>query len=409
MKKIFVITPWIPYPLNSGGNQGTFNTLSVLSKHFDVTVCILADSHGDDFKMLTQQLPQVNFIQLPISDKSHYGLFRRIYHRLSKDIFKDNYVFKIDQMYSKFGLITSYIVYQISDYLKNHNFDLIQVEYYEALPIVYALPKDVKKLFVHHEIGYVVNELKSDFSDKYCYFKFLEAKDQEIAFLNRYDGVVTVSKVDATKLSKEGVTTKIYPSFSSIKLENNIKEVKPYRKYLSFVGPEVHTPNKVGLLWFLNNCWSAILEKDAELKLQIIGKWTDETEKKFISQYSNIEFKGFVEDLPTCLSGSIMIVPITVGSGIRMKLLESTSNHIPFVSTTVGAEGLPFNDNEDGFIKSSAKEFIDSALALQDIEKQRKFAKSAYDKVIANYSIDALEQNKIAIINDILKNNNNDY
>ena len=78
MKKIFVITPWIPYPLNSGGNQGTFNTLSVLSKHFDVTVCILADSHGDDFKMLTQQLPQVNFIQLPISDKSRYGLFRRI-------------------------------------------------------------------------------------------------------------------------------------------------------------------------------------------------------------------------------------------------------------------------------------------------------------------------------------------
>ena len=70
---------------------------------------------------------------------------------------------------------------------------------------------------------------------------------------------------------------------------------------------------------------------------------------------------------------------------------------------------IQINDNEDGFIKSSAKEFIDSVLALQDIEKQRKFAKSAYDKVIANYSIDALEQNKIAIINDILKNNNNDY
>lgn len=406
MKKIFVITPWIPYPLNSGGSQGTFNTLSVLCKHYDVTVCILADTHGDDFKMLTMQLPNVKFIQIPIRDNSCYGLFKRLFHRLSVKLFKNNRIFKIDQMYSKFDFITSYLICQIDGYLKDNHFDLIQVEYYEALPIVCALPTHVKKLFVHHELGYVVNELKSDFTDKYCYSRFLIAKDQEISFLNRYDGIVTVSKVDALKLNEVGVKTKIYPSFSSIKLENNIKELQPYRKYLSFVGPEVHSPNKIGLLWFLNNCWSSILEKDSHIKLQIIGKWTAETQKKISSQYENLEFKGFVDDLPSCLSGSIMIVPITVGSGIRMKLLESSSNHIPFVSTVVGAEGLPFKDNEDGYIKSTPLDFTNAVLDMQDVEKQKVFSENAYNKVISNYSLEALEKNKIAIISDILNNNN---
>lgn len=406
MKKIFVITPWIPYPLNSGGSQGTFNTLFVLSKHYDITVCILADTQGEDFKMLTKQLPHINFLQIPVKDNSTYGLFKRICNRLSKMWFKNNHIFRIDNLYSKFKFISPYLVYQINDYLSNNHFDLVQVEYYEALPIIGALPSNVKTLFVHHELGYVVNKLKSNLSDMYCRQRYLEAKDLEIGFLNRYNGVVTVSTIDAQKLKENGVKSKIYPSFSSIKFENNIKEVQPYRKYLSFVGPEVHSPNKVGLIWFLNNCWSAILEKDADLKLQIIGKWTEETKKKFISKYANIEFKGFVEDLPSCLSGSIMVVPITIGSGIRMKLLESSSNHIPFVSTIVGAEGLPFKDNEDGFIKSSAQEFIDAVLELQNIDKQRKFAESAYNKVISKYSLDALEQNKIAIINDILNNDN---
>ena len=46
------------------------------------------------------------------------------------------------------------------------------------------------------------------------------------------------------------------------------------------------------------------------------------------------------------IANTIMIVPITIGSGIRMKILEAISNGVPVVSTSIGAQGLPLEDKK---------------------------------------------------------------
>ena len=53
-----------------------------------------------------------------------------------------------------------------------------------------------------------------------------------------------------------------------------------------------------------------------------------------------IKFVGYVEDLSDFLKGSIALVPIRIGSGLRMKILDAVSLGIPFVTTSKGVEGL---------------------------------------------------------------------
>ena len=96
-----------------------------------------------------------------------------------------------------------------------------------------------------------------------------------------------------------------------------------------------------------------------------------------------------------------MIVPINIGSGIRMKILEGTSRGIPFISTTVGAEGIPVKDGEHCFITDDPDTFVNDIIKLQDTELQIKFVKAANDMVNECYSVKALRKNRLEIYQKI--------
>ena len=96
-----------------------------------------------------------------------------------------------------------------------------------------------------------------------------------------------------------------------------------------------------------------------------------------------------------------MIVPITIGSGIRMKILEAASMGIPFVSTTVGAEGIPLRDGHDCFLTDSPNTFVEDIVKLQDKELKLLFIQNANCMVCENYSLEALRRNRLEIYNTV--------
>ena len=92
-----------------------------------------------------------------------------------------------------------------------------------------------------------------------------------------------------------------------------------------------------------------------------------------------------------------MIVPITIGSGIRMKILEAASMGIPFVSTTVGAEGIPVKDSHDCFLTDNPETFVDDIIKLQDNVLKLQFIQNANKMVWENYSLKELRKNRLGI------------
>ena len=270
----------------------------------------------------------------------------------------------------------------------------------DNIDFINIIPPHIQTIFVHHELRYIRNELFLSQQNDSLYSKVVyeTEKIKEIHLLNKFDKIITLSNIDKEKLTTNGVKSIIYPSFAVIKANSISYNINiNNNKLLSFVGPENHTPNRIGLKWFLDNCWNKLLEYDQEYRLQIIGIWTESTKNLWSKKYKNIEFLGFVDVLFERIKDSIMIVPITIGSGIRMKILEAMSNGIPFVSTTIGAEGIPVKNGINCYIADSPTDFIDKIIQLENLELKNKFIKSAHELVRNCYSIEKLKENRINI------------
>ena len=129
----------------------------------------------------------------------------------------------------------------------------------------------------------------------------------------------------------------------------------------------------------------------------IIGNWSENRIKEYSLKYKDVHFLGFVDDLYAAIKDSTMIVPITIGSGIRMKILEASSKGVPFVSTSVGAEGIPVVNGQDCFIANTPDEFIESILKLQNPDLRHQFAENANMMIRKHYSLEALRKNRLEI------------
>jgi glycosyltransferase involved in cell wall biosynthesis len=170
------------------------------------------------------------------------------------------------------------------------------------------------------------------------------------------------------------------------------------RKVLSYVGPEMHYPNYDGIMWFLENCWPLLQAKDQEYTMQIIGLWSEQTATELAEKYHNkVKCVGFVDDLGEALSGTTMIVPLNIGSGIRMKILEAAQLNVPVVTTSVGGEGLPLKDGENSYVADEPNLFVDDILNLQDKSLREKFVTNLRKEIATKYSLQALKDSRISL------------
>lgn len=414
--KILFIIPWIPYPMISGGHQALFNGIAAVKDDCDVTLVYEATDSPEYRKNVEEfkgKLPNVKLNPLLHPVKETPTLSTRIKRKIAaiaKRITDDskNIPNSKDSMLEWWKTTVSpynrQFIEHICQVCKQDKFDIVQVEMPWIIHSVFSLPNDVKKIYVHHELGFVRRELEmKQLEDRFDYADSIRkfADLNEIGQLNMYDAIITLSPIDSEKLYEKGVTKPSYSSFAIIDAEpienTNIGD----GKRLTFIGPEGHNPNFVGVTWFLENCWQRLKSKDPAITLDVIGRWSESRKQEYAAKYPGVRFLGFVDNLNEAIGGSTMIVPITVGSGIRMKILEASSKGIPFVSTTVGAEGIPVTDGKDCFLTDDPEEFVNDIIKLQDKQLRQQFVENAYQMVVSNYSLDALRRNRLEIYSKV--------
>jgi glycosyltransferase involved in cell wall biosynthesis len=87
----------------------------------------------------------------------------------------------------------------------------------------------------------------------------------------------------------------------------------------------------------------------------------------------------------------VCVVPLRIGSGTRLKILESAAMGKPVVSTTLGAEGLVLQDGRDIILRDDPRAFADAtADLLLHPEKRQSIAAAARERVRQDYSFPAL-------------------
>jgi len=159
---------------------------------------------------------------------------------------------------------------------------------------------------------------------------------------------------------------------------------------LLFHGRMDYRPNLNALKFILNELVPALRELGGNIKLMIVGariaRWCFDHTNEIVSFYSD------VPDMRRFLSiADAVIVPLSIGGGTRLKILESFASKVPVISTAKGAEGIDCQNGRHILIaERDADDFINKIKVLAESQSlRRELISNAYDLVVQKYSIPA--------------------
>lgn len=170
-----------------------------------------------------------------------------------------------------------------------------------------------------------------------------EWKNTELELCKKADMVYYPSQneIDELKGQLPGLQAKAIPAY--------IYGDKPYTSFnkeerdgLLFVGGFGHKPNTDAVLWFVNHVWPLLLKEAPDLRFYVVGSNPPDVILEL--QSSNIVVTGFVSDEELAQyyrRSRLVVVPLRYGAGVKGKVVEALYNHMPIVTTSIGAEGLP--------------------------------------------------------------------
>lgn len=416
--KILYITPYVPYPLNSGGNQAFFNMVDAARKEHSVSLLLYI--HGSNDREAAKQLEKVwpdvsiecfdkkkttmsgmTSTDMPVFARLQCAIFDSVRRSMERKIERcknrhrtftsqqtekngnkaagfslGNFVRKNSTLFKEDNNIDSLFTQRVYE-KSRQGYDIVQVEFYEFLPLIYFLPDDVETVFVHHEIRFIRNENEMSLfegSNTQEKVMFEQKKDKELAMLARFKHIIVLTDVDRKILGDYLPNKHIYVSPALTDAGKNLANAINYQKGqdLVFVGGGDHFPNADGVAWFCKEVVPYLQALGGSGKIHIVGKWHNKTRQTISTIYPEVLFEGFVDDLQKFINGKIAIVPIRIGSGMRMKILDVVSASSPMVTTTKGCEGLPFENNFDCFIADTPEDFAKCIVKLRNDEQIRK-------------------------------------
>jgi glycosyltransferase involved in cell wall biosynthesis len=140
------------------------------------------------------------------------------------------------------------------------------------------------------------------------------------------------------------------------------------RHRILFVGHMAYSANIESAIPFVRDIWPLIRERFPSWILTLAGSSPPPSILALRSE-RNVEVTGTVPDLkPYYREAVAAIIPLRIGGGTRLKILEAMAAGVPVVSTPIGAEGLKVSPGVDLLLASSAQDWLShlAALAPQD-------------------------------------------
>lgn len=287
----------------------------------------------------------------------------------------------------------------ISDLIKGKKYDFIVVRYVDRA-ICAGLLKYADKLVIDIDDNPVAC-MKNRFSSpeklrlkKVIGQLYLKIK---LPFVKKaFDKIITNTKISFVSNCED---IGIYES-SSVYLPN-VPFTEPDVKYCDFsvssrrviwVGVVNFPPNYLGLEHFFDCIYPKVLAKIPDFEIVIVGKYGNYDVNKW-RNLQGVHVKGFVEDLETeYASARAAIVPVYMGAGTNIKVLEAMRMKRPCITTECGSRGYDtfFEENRDYIVCKNDDDFATSIIEmLEDEQKNHTMSNRGFEKVLKFFSQDS--------------------
>jgi polysaccharide biosynthesis protein PslH len=363
---VLLVSPMAPSPPRFGAQARTHGLLSTLGKRHEVTAIVL---HDDDETpaisgpAMRAYCREVTFVRNPHGVRgwrrralqARSWLSRRSYQRQ---------LFTVPALQEELDRV-----------LGSRRFDLVFVNlpylaHYRLRrsPAGTAAPAIV---IDSHDVGYdlarqVAARSASLGQRVHAAFNWRKLAREELAAYNDADGVCVCSVADQKRLAADApsATTAVIPNAADVEhLQPRAGDPAPDGRTVLFFGLLSTVPNVDGVVHFLREIWPRILAARADARFVVVGANPGAAIRAHAGP--GVSIIGPVDDLrPHLASASVIVVPLRLGSGTRLKILEAWAMARPVVSTALGAEGLDAVSGRHLLIADDPADFASAVLRV---------------------------------------------
>lgn len=398
--KILYITAHFPYPPNNGARVRDFNILVQLSQKCQVTLLSFYE-HAEQLAMAPELEKYCRDVHL-IYRRSDESRFLRYFNAATNLLYPVRPFHAVNYYSIKFKN-------RLIKVLQDQTFDLVQIGFLHMAQYIKVVPREIPVLLDTHNADHLIMHRYFEAEQnllKKCYLRYQreKLKRYEKKMCKKFERCLTVSEKDKSELMS--VCSK-NASFSPIPNGVDIDYYTPtilftqetYCTDLIYHGTMSGYMNVDAIIYFYEKIFPYIRREIPDVKLTIAGSNPDKKLLNLANIDKNVVVTGTVDDMRPYVAGSkVVIVPLRIGGGTRLKIVEAMAQEKPVVSTSVGCEGLEVTRGEDIIVADDPKKFANRTVELLKDEglrikigvNGRKLAETKYDwKIIVDelYSV----------------------
>ncbi len=303
---------------------------------------------------------------------------------------------------------------ELSRILNEQTFDLVQIE---QIHLIGYLPT-IRASRSHPLVVCDWHNIESELMDRYGRYtrnwaRKLYAnrtthliKNMERRLLTDCDAHIVVSERDQSTLRtlvpearvhlvENGVDMAQYANCEELAAPMLLGRSEQTRRDIVFVGSMDFHANIDGAKYFCAEVWPKIHALAPQFRFIVVGS-RPAAEVRDLAQSPGIIVTGAVDDVRPYYGGALAaIVPLRVGGGTRLKILEAMAAGVPVVSTSIGAEGLAVNPGADILLADTPEEMARVLIELHHSpemwrrlsEAGRELARTRYDWCVVGSSL----------------------
>lgn len=361
--RLLQMAPRLCWPLNTGAKLRNFQLARVLSDQVPITFLGFAHE-GEEAQKLTETYQQV--VAVPRDNhNSILNIARGAVGTVPLPL--RNYT-------------TGAMKRQLQTVLKAESFDVVQFESIHLLgylPLVRAAETRLPLAILDwHNIESDVllqysrrerNSLRRAYAQRTA--RLMRAAEKHATDV--FDAHVVVSETDAERLRQLNPEARVFviengvdAAYYAQNADQALRTANRHR--IVFVGSMDYHANIDAAVHFARNSWPNVYAQKPELVFTIVGK-DPAPAVRALSSIPGIEVTGSVEDVrPYYREAIAAAVPLNVGGGSRLKILEAMAAGVPVVSTRVGAEGLHVRHEENILLTDSDDDFANAIFRLMN-------------------------------------------
>ena len=386
--RILFVSLLLPFPPSNGRRLRNWGLLSGLAAEgHQVTLIAFCEPHEQT--VVEPELRQTCAnLELVTAPSRRNGVLGTSWGRLR--------ALASSQPYGAWRLQSAELTRRIQHWLGAEDFDLLVCDdiYITAnlppdIPVPVVLNKhDLTHVIMHRYLAYERNPLIR----MYGRIEQWKTRRWEALACSRVSRMIVCSEVDRKELERlcPGTAAFIVPNV--IDTDNYVTAPAGHDSTVIYFGALDWLPNRDAVEFFLREILPLLRIWNPGVKFVVAGRNPPEAFGRLCSGLLGVEIAADVPDIRTEIAkAAVCVVPLRIGSGTRLKILEAAAMAKSIVSTRLGAEGLDFQDGEEIVLVDKPQAFARAVADLLANESRRQsLGRAARRRVEHDYNLPAL-------------------